>query len=222
MTGALPSGLGSAERKALRAGFPKARLEARHTAHGRLLPNRRALLQHVSRGGVIAEVGVADGNFAAEILASCAPRRLILIDKWEVERFRDGRARVEERFAAEIGSGQVEIRQGASLEMLAALPPGELDLIYIDTDHSYATTRAELELAARAVRPDGRIAGHDFCVGNIEAPVVYGTIPAAHDFCVSSDWGYEFLTLESEGHFSFCLRRLSAMGSPLETPVATG
>jgi predicted O-methyltransferase YrrM len=160
-------------------------------------------------GSAIAEVGVADGTFAAEILRVCVPRRLVLIDQWDDARFRDGRARVAARCASEIAAGQVEVRQGRSVELLAGLPAGSFDLVYIDTDHSFSTTRAELDQAARVVAPGGRLAGHDFCVGNIEAPVVYGTIPAGHDFCIAQDWGFEFLTLESEGHFSFCLRRLS-------------
>jgi predicted O-methyltransferase YrrM len=209
VTGRAPPDAGRADRAALRAGHPKARLDDRHTAHGRLLVNRHALLRQMPTGGCIAEVGVADGTFAAQILTVCAPRRLILIDQWNDRRYRDGRAQVEARFAAEIASGQVEIRQGASVDMLARLPEASLDLVYIDTDHSFATTRAELDHAARALGSGGRLAGHDFCVGNIEVPVVYGTIPAVHDFCIAQDWGYEFLTLESEGHFSFCLRRLS-------------
>ena len=198
-----------AARAALRVGFPKARLDERHVANGRLLVNRHALLQQVPAGGVIAEVGVADGAFAAQILQVCAPRRLILIDAWTDERFRDGRSRVEARFAEAIAAGRVEILQGPSVETLGRLSPGSLDMVYIDTDHSYATTRAELDMAAKALGPGGRLAGHDFCVGNIVAPVVYGTIPAVHDFCIAADWGYEYLTLASEGAFSFCLRRLS-------------
>lgn len=117
----------------------------------------------------------------------CAPRSLILIDGWADERFRDGRSRVEARFAEATAAGQVEILQGPSVETLGRPSPGSLDMVYIDTAHSFATTRAELDIAAKAPGSGGRLAGHDFCVGNIEAPMVCGTIPTVHDFCIAAD-----------------------------------
>ena len=82
------------------------------------------------------------------------------------------------------------------------------DWIYIDTNHSYETTRDELLVAERLVKPGGRILGHDYCLGNITKPAVFGVIPAVNEFCVKRGWRFEFLTLESNGFNSFGLQKI--------------
>lgn len=188
--------------------MPEVRLEPRHTERCRVLPDRNALLDRMPRGGVAAEIGVAFGDFSAEILTRMAPARLHLVDPWAGERYGGGFDRVAARFAAEIGTGQVEMHRGISTEMLPGFPEASLDFAYIDTDHSYRTTRDELRLCAPLIRPGGRIAGHDFCTGNVVQPVVYGVVQAVTEFCAGHDWGFEYLTLESNGHASFCIVRL--------------
>jgi hypothetical protein len=94
--------------------------------------------------------------------------------------------------------------------VVAAFDDAYFDFVYIDTDHSYATTRAELELCNRKVKPDGRIAGHDFSVGNVSRSIPYGVIKACLEHCIVNGWRFEYLTIEGSGNFSYCLRRLEA------------
>ena len=197
------------KRREMRAAMPDVRLEARHVAGSALLPDREALLAVLPRGGDGAECGVAAGAFSRQIVDIAAPRRLHLIDAWQAARYESERAKVEKRMAAEIADGTVMLHQGLSTEVMATFEDASLDWIYIDTDHSYATTAAELREADRLLRPDGLVLGHDFCVGNIVKPTVYGVIQAVNAFCVEAGWRYAFQTLETHGHFSFCLRRLA-------------
>ncbi|SPH24496.1 hypothetical protein DEA8626_03548 [Defluviimonas aquaemixtae] len=187
---------------------PKALLDARHTAGGVLLPNRLALLDRMPKDAVVAEIGVAGGEFTAEILDRTAPSRLHLIDAWDTERYATCEAEVRARFAGEIARGQVRLDKGRSTDMLATFDPVYFDWVYLDTSHTFAMTAEELSLCDRVVRPGGFIAGHDFCTGNVVTPVVYGVIPAVNEFCLSHGWRYDSVTLESHGHFSFCIRRL--------------
>ena len=46
-----------------------------------------------------------------------------------------------------------------SIDFLASQPENSLDMVYIDTDHTYNTTKLELEAAALAVKPSGLICG---------------------------------------------------------------
>ena len=201
------------ERRALKAAWPTTVLDERHTSSCRVLPTRMQLLEHLPQDGVVAEVGVAFGGFTTKILERNKPRKLHLVDAWAADRFRDGLAQLRERFSAEIENGIVEINQGLSTERLAEFPDGYFDWIYIDTDHSYPTTRDELRLAARKVRRGGYIAGHDFTSGNPVRAVPYGVIEACHEFCSEEGWRYAFLTLEPSGHFSFALLELTAEGT---------
>ena len=109
---------------------------------------------------------------------------------------------------AAIASGDVEINRGLSRERLSEFSDEYLDWIYIDTDHSYLTTKDELLIASSKVKRGGYIAGHDFTSGNPVKALPYGVIQACNEFCVKEGWGYEFLTLEPSGHSSFALKKI--------------
>ncbi|KQV84055.1 class I SAM-dependent methyltransferase [Rhizobium sp. Root1220] len=196
------------QRLALRKATPRTALDDIHTAQARLLPDRGKLLDHLPKHGIVAELGVAEGAFTADILARNEPERLYLIDPWDMGRYSSGIGVINERFKSEIADGSVVVRQGTSIDMLAQFDDNVFDWVYIDTDHSFALTWQELVLADRKVKTDGRIAGHDFCTGNTVKPVVYGVVEAVNKFCVECGWRFEYLTLEPDAHFSFCLRRI--------------
>lgn len=196
------------QRLALRQSTPRTSLDEIHTEHARLLPDRGRLLDVLPKGGIVAELGVAEGEFSEEILARNKPQQLYLIDPWNMDRYSEGLQIISSKFASQIGSGRVVIRQGTSLDMLSQFDDKTFDWIYIDTDHSFALTWQELVLADRKVKLDGRIAGHDFCTGNTVKPVVYGVVEAVNKFCVDYGWRFEFMTLEPDAHFSFCLKRI--------------
>ena len=192
-------------RRRIKQRTPRCDLAAAHLQGAKLLPSREDLLDRLPKAGVVAEVGVGFGDFSASILERAAPRILYLIDSWSSPRYAPGRAAVEARFAEEIASGRVVVQVGTSVDGLATLPDAALDWIYIDSDHTYQTAARELALALRKVRRSGRIAGHDWTTGNCILPWPYGVIEAAHEFCVTYAWRYEFLTMEAHGHLSFCL-----------------
>lgn len=196
------------ERRAIKRASAQVILQPQHVEGGTLLPTRERLLELLPKEGVVAEIGVAFGDFTEEILRRSAPSRLHLIDAWGSERYREGLRLIEEKFADRIAHGGVEISRGLSTDVLTTFPDRYFDWVYIDTDHSYKTTRQELQICAAKVKIEGRICGHDFTSGNVLTPVPYGVIEACNEFCVQDGWRYEFLTLEPHGHFSFCLRRL--------------
>jgi predicted O-methyltransferase YrrM len=199
---------GLARRRKIVAETPQVKLADRHVAACRLVTDRAAMLRLLPQGAVVAELGVASGRFSAQILARTKPATLVLVDLWDSNRYDDGLRVVREKFADQIADGTIEIRRGYSTEQLAQFPDGHFDWVYIDTDHSYRTTIAELELAAAKVRPGGLICGHDFTAGNAVAPVVYGVIQACGKFCADHGWRYKYLSFETSGLFSFCLEKI--------------
>lgn len=196
------------QRRHYKQSLPQAMLSHRHTAACRVLPTREIMLDHMPKGATVAEIGVAFGDFSAEILARCSVETLYLIDLWEGERYQKGLQAVMAKFGDALFSGNLKIKRGLSTDALARFPDATFDWVYIDTDHSYHTTAAELALCRTKVKPGGLIAGHDFCTGNVVAPVPYGVIEAVNEFCIDHDWRYVFLTLETGGHFSFCLEAI--------------
>ncbi len=196
------------ERRAVKNNAPSIVLEEIHTRNCKVLPTRMHLLGALPKGGMVAELGVAFGEFTKQILMRNKPAKLHLVDAWEAERYQIGLEQILERYAKEIAAGTVEINRGPSTQRLAEFSDGYFDWVYIDTDHSYSTTRDELLLASAKVKPGGTIAGHDFTSGNPVKALPYGVIEACHEFCVSEGWGYEFLTMEPSGHSSFALQKL--------------
>lgn len=140
---------------------------------------RQHVLTLLPEGGEGAEIGVWQGDFSAEILSRARPRRLHLIDPWQVRHEPShamawyGAARgvdmeavarsVEARFVAEIATGQAVVHRAVSAEVLPRLGP--LDFVYVDGDHAYQAVRADLDMAFAAVRPGGLICIDDHMTG---------------------------------------------------------
>jgi predicted O-methyltransferase YrrM len=117
---------------------------------------------------------------------------------------------VEGRFREEIAAGKVVIDLGLSTDALPKFPDATFDWVYIDTDHGYPITAAELEIARTKVKPGGIIAGHDYVTGNWDGGIRYGVVEAVHEFCVKHDWELILLTHETDRHLSFAIRRITA------------
>ncbi len=167
------------------------------------------LIRGLPRGGVVAEIGVADGDYSSKILSLNKPATLHLVDMWDSARYSSGLERVQTRFAREIAAGTVVVHRGRSVDVLPTLANKSFDWLYLDTSHEYADTARELRLCRSLVIEGGRIAGHDFCTGNPYAGLPYGVIEAVYEFCAEYNWGFEFIALDGDGHFSFCLKQIS-------------
>lgn len=187
--------------------IPRTPLQYKHTERCAVLPNRQELLRALPPEGVVCEVGVENGDYSADIIEICRPHKLHLVDSWDEPRYQSGLSNVRKRFSKEITDGRVIINRGRSIEVLHEFPDDYLDWVYIDSDHTYPTTIDELNICHQKVKGTGYIMGHDFCLGNVVKGKIYGVIQACAQFCVQRDWGYRYITIESGGHFSFCLAR---------------
>ena len=198
-----------AAREAREQEVPRVRLSERHIQNCELLVDRQALLERLPTGGVVAELGVDRGGFSRQILDATTPATLHLVDVWASERYHDGLFDlVRSSFGAEIASGQVQIHRDTSVAAAADFADASLDWVYIDTDHSYETTRDELAAYAPKVKPGGILAGHDYVVGNWVAMYRYGVVEAVHEFCVARDWELLYLTTALTEKPSFAIRRI--------------
>lgn len=190
-------------------GIPQVKLGRENISGCQVVLDRAELLDRMPSGGVVAELGVDQGAFSAEILARTAPTCLHLVDIWGDARYNETKAQeVKARFAPQIESGQVQITRGLSTEAVHQFADESFDWIYIDTDHSYATTLAELQLWAPKIKPNGIIAGHDYSMGNFATGYKYGVIEAVSEFCVKHRWRLSYLTAEYFEGNSFAISRI--------------
>lgn len=183
--------------------------QAKHLSNTELVVDRTALLEQLPKHGVVAELGVDTGDFSNEIYSITSPSELYLVDAWASTRYNDAKMEyVLDRFSSEIEEGTVNVIRNLSDVALNEFDDGFFDWVYIDTTHSYEQTKTELEISRRKVKEGGFIAGHDYCVGNVEKGLSYGVIEAVHEFCAEYDWEITHLTLETSGYRSFALRSI--------------
>jgi len=198
------------ERKKVEENIPQINLQDKHIQNLKTLVNREELIKNMPRNKVVAELGVDHGNFSELILKIALPAKLHLIDSWaEDSRYHSGLKNiVEDKFRTEINNGVVDLNIGHSLDVLLNFPDNHFDWIYLDTDHSYQTTKAELAILKSKVKTDGIIAGHDYIIGNWINGYRYGVIEAVNEFCVTENWEMIFITIETDQYRSFAIKKI--------------
>jgi Methyltransferase domain len=145
---------------------------------------RERLLQAMPRHAVCAEIGVWEGDFSRRMLDRTQPAKLHMIDPWRYEQdisYKDSLyggqiggsqanldniyARVCERFASEVASGQVLIHRGDSHTVGEQFEDEYFDWIYIDGNHLYEFAIRDLHLYHRKIKPGGFLTGDDYSEG---------------------------------------------------------
>ena len=188
--------------------IPRISLERKHFTNLKYLLDRYELLTLMPKSAVCAEIGVANGNYSRDILYITEPKKFHLIDAWISNRYNENlMENVMSVFSLQIQEGTVQINRGLSTEVLERFENEYFDWVYLDTDHRYALTKAELLLCNEKVKRGGIISGHDFCMGNWVNGYKYGVIEAVDEFCVTNNWEIIYITSEIENP-SFALRRL--------------
>lgn len=196
-------------REKLFSDYPHQDFEDKHVQHLVSLKDRTELLRRMPTHAVVAEIGVNEGDFSEKILSLCAPQKLVLIDVWASKRYHGGLFdKVKNRFAAQLSNGSMEIIRDLSFGAIASCADGYFDWVYLDTDHTYHTTRRELELLRPKMKKGGIIAGHDYIIGNWNAGHRYGVVEAVREFCLKYNWEMIYLTHELSDHPSFAIREI--------------
>jgi predicted O-methyltransferase YrrM len=175
---------------------------------------RTDLLHLLPKGGEVAEIGVAAGDFSAIILAHAKPRRLHLIDPWEhqdrIDYQHDGNNvsddeqerrchAVATRFAVEIARGEVVLHRAYSQDAAATFEPGQFDWIYIDGLHSYDGVTSDLQHYKKKVKPGGLILGHDYTNHIRAQQMQFGVVEAVNEFIETE--GYHLVALTTQEMF---------------------
>lgn len=120
----------------------------------------------------IAEIGVFQGRLSKRLRDVFPESELFLIDPWKLidsskdaepisldpKDYEEAFASVQRGFAPD---PKVHILRHFSHEA-ARLVPSDLDLVFIDGNHSYASVTTDLSLWTPKVRKGGVIAGHDY------------------------------------------------------------
>ncbi len=172
----------------------------------KVLPSRELLLEQLPQGLICAEVGVAEGYYSDLILSVCKPQKLYMI-----EFSKEYATALRERFKTQIASGQVEILEGDSVEMLSLLEDNSLDFVYLDATHDYEHPKAELEICKDKVKETGMIAGHDYTRFSMWESSQYGVVEAVNEFIVKNNYEMVYFTLDIlHSNASYAIKKIES------------
>jgi hypothetical protein len=172
-----------------------------------VLKDRSKLLEHLKlKAKTVVEVGSLYGNFAAEILAH-NPMELFLVDPWLQQSqldyldisnapqatFEDVYQHCVNRFEAQIKTGQLKMLRMLSHQGARLIGRDNIDLVYIDGNHSYNWVLADLFLWYPRIKPGGWLAGHDYLNSDF-----LGVEQAVSQFCAMTKLKVDIETNESD------------------------
>jgi len=194
-----------------------------HLVRGAMvLANHEQLFQVLPKGKVIAEIGVALGNFTRSALSRLKPASYLAIDSFKLHELESfwGRppsdyfgAQTHEKwfaqkFATEIEAGLMRVLAGSSDDVLSALPDRSIDIALVDADHPYEAVKRDLSALASKIRPDGTIIIDDYIlVEQLHSPYLIGVIYATHEFMIEHGWAMHYLVLQTRGYYRVLLRK---------------
>lgn len=140
---------------------------------------------------VLTEIGVRGGDHLRSLLRS-EPERIVAVDLWEddgilahndsrtppqqIARCYESVLRIAEKYPC------VEVRQGLSEKVAQEFASGSFDFVYLDGDHTYEGVAADIASWWPKVRRGGVLAGHDYILRRNPHGLVFGVVPALHEF----------------------------------------
>lgn len=161
----------------------------------RVVSSRYSLLNHLPKGGTVAEVGTSTGAFARQILERNAPKHLHVIDI-DYSRFDPDLA----------CDPRITRHEGLSTEIMGAFPDAMFDWIYIDGDHAYASVLADARCAAPKLKPGGLMIFNDFAHVDPEFGR-YGVHQAVVDFQHERGWPMRYFALHPHALYDVALEK---------------
>src|SRR5271157_68875 len=200
--------------------FPE--LAHTHIKEAKLFANRRDMIASlgIAEGCLVAEVGVAQGDFSEYLLQKLRPEKFVAIDLFDMHKYPviwgtpsevmfKGMTQLDfyrQRFR-DYGSRLV-IQQGLSHEALATYPDQTFDMIYIDAGHDYESVKQDGEVAIRKIKADGTIVFNDYVLYDPFTDSPYGVVQAVNEIVVEGGWHVVGFALDKNMFCDIALKKL--------------
>ena len=169
---------------------------------------------------VVAEVGVALGDFSAFLIETLLPREFVAVDifnlhtqpkLWDMhprQIFKD-----DFRIARSTNGGWPPVVALSRSDRARAIsswrnsPTTISDLIYVDADHSYDAVTRDIEAARSRLRPGGYLIFNDYIMYDHIGQGPYGVVPAVNELVANHDWPVVGLALHPQLFCDIALQR---------------
>lgn len=159
-----------------------------------VLRNRKIACKFIPKNSIVAEVGVAFGEFSTVILNNCSPIKFYAIDMfsdktkgfWGGNQFESENTThfewYKRKFKNYINKNVLEMRKGISWECLDTFSDNYFDYVYVDAAHDYESVKKDIQILKRVVKNKGIIQFNDYV--HIDWS---GVIPAVHELIRDTD-----------------------------------
>lgn len=164
----------------------------------RLFSNRNELIKSFKYEYLakVAEVGVQEGLFNEFINDTLQPKELYAID-----------IDITQYTSRTIIKDNVIPINKPSKNILASDFSSQLDLIYLDADHSYNAAKKDIEILKDIVRPGGLFVFNDFTMFSVHEMLFYGVAKAVTEFIIKEKWQVVGLALDEWNFYDIALRK---------------
>lgn len=177
-----------------------------------IINNRIDLLKLIPKDLIFAEIGVFLGQFSENILETCRPKELFLVDTFAGNVcsgdkdgnniiFTDMNKSYENLLEKYKLMNNIKIVKDFSFNFLNNINDNYLDAVYIDADHSYEAVKKDLNLSYLKVKNGGYIMGHDYT-----EKMFPGVVKAVNEFC--SEKNLEIFFLTRDGCPSYLIKKI--------------
>lgn len=196
-------------------------LDSTHFLDAVLYANRVDMLRAlpIKRGGVVAEIGVAHGEFSEIMLEVLSPAKFCAFDTFDLHTLETAwgiptavllKGMTHRQFYAQRFDGrdaEVSIHEGFSSDTLPNIPDETFDAIYVDARHDYEGVRSDAIIATRKIKRTGVLIFNDYTTFDQFQGVPYGVVPAVNELVTTSDWKIVGFALEPNMFCDIALKR---------------
>lgn len=200
-----------------------ANLEAKHLLNCKVYPDRYSILKDLPKGGQIAEIGVAYGDFSKEQIKELQPEKFTAIDffdaikignepDWGNNRLDKTSNSHEEYYLSIIKQyteDEIEIKKGKSWEKISEFKEKSLDYAYIDAGHTYKDISKDVHAIKNKIAIGGHIQFNDYtCISPTEL-IAYGVQKAVNNLLLEGNYKMIAFCLQNIGFHDVVLKRIS-------------
>ncbi|WP_341319323.1 class I SAM-dependent methyltransferase [Paraburkholderia sp. IMGN_8] len=195
-------------------------LDRKHILGAELFANRADMVARLGTvGGVIAELGVAAGDFSQFMMDKLQPKKFVAIDLFDMHKYPviwgkpstelfENKTQLEYfrmRFASKMD--RIATEEGPSYDMLDKYPDGFFDLIYVDAGHDYESVKRDAEVSARKVKKSGTIVFNDYVLYDPFGEGPYGVVQAVNELVTAGPWRVAGFALEKNMFCDIAVKR---------------
>jgi len=185
-------------------------LKQEHVLGARLYANRIDAIDMWPRGGCVAEIGVALGDFSQVIIEKVQPELFDAYDTFHMHHIENIWGRPSEyyfkglthkefyqqRFSGLMSSGGVRLFEGDGATEISGRDSQFYDVIYIDAGHLYEDVLRDARSAIPKLKSDGLLVFNDYTLYDPFLEVSYGVVQVVNELCASGDWRLVYFALE--------------------------